>query len=545
MDGSTTSNKLLQSMEIVPYELQTIDSDSTQSFEDVQMQSPAMGGYNSPLIKKISCGSKSDTSPPNSNDEMETATSSDIEIISNPNGDASSTASTTTRTSPLKNDKKPENVHVTAQPLTTSSSAIPSRKGHCREPSEISILSMDSQSEDEIEKLVKRISELNSIVEARELRLLQSERQNSELQERNNHLEALFSSSNSQSSEEYTKRVSSLEKKFQNCIRERDSLRTKIKELETKIPKNDLTDALTESQNMIVELRQEGEKLSKEILQQSNIIKKLRSKEKASDTQLKSLKDQLSLTHEEVERLKKTLSAKEDVERTQIEAVHKMTSQNQNLTTENSQLRSKLDDTQQKLITLQKSFDAVKSELQQRSKQHSDLSRAAENVQAAEKEKALVKAENQELQKQLQELREKIKMSEQQAMKRDQQLREENRQLLARLEAAELRAESSTQEISQTTIPLMRHLESLQQTLTQRTTNWNKEEKQLLEKLDAAETRLKTLENIEETSNSKIELLKSKCQELEEKLAHAIMEEEKTQISLQLEIKQKETEYNR
>ncbi|XP_037824548.1 TATA element modulatory factor [Lucilia sericata] len=547
MDSSTASNKLLQSMEMVPYELQTIDSDSTQSFEDVQLHSPASGvnATNSQLIKKISRSSKSDTSPPNSNDEMETATSSDIEIISNPNGDASSTASTTTRTSPLKDDKKTENTNISLPPMAANNSLLTSRKGHCREPSEISILSMDSQSEDEIEKLLKRISELNSIVEARELRLLQSERQNAELQDRNNELQALVNSNNLQSSEEYTKRVSSLEKKFQNCIRERDTLRTKVKDLEAKIPKSDLNDALTESQNMVLELRQEGEKLAKEILQQSNIIKKLRAKEKTSDNQLKSFKDQLSLTHEEVERLKKTLSAKEEVERTQIEAVHKMTSENQRLNSDNSQLRSKLDDTQQKLNTLQRSFDAVKTELQQRSKQHSDLSRTAENVQAAEKEKALAKAENQELQKQLLELREKIKSTEQQAMKRDQQLREENRQLMARLEAAELRAESSTQEISQTTIPLMRHLESLQQTLNQRTTNWNKEEKLLLEKLDAAQTRLKSLETIEDSTNAKIELLKSRCQELEEKLSHAVMEEEKTKISLQLELRQKETEYNR
>lgn len=542
MDTSTASNKLLQSMEMVPYELQTIDSDSTQSFEDVQLQSPT--NANSQLIKKISRSSKSDTSPPNSNDEMETATSSDIEIISNPNGDASSTASNTTRTSPLKNDKKIETSNASV-PMAVSSSVLTGRKGHCREPSEISILSMDSQSEDEIEKLLKRISELNSIVEARELRLLQSERQNAELQEKNNELQALVNSNNLQSSEEYTKRVSSLEKKFQNCIRERDTLRMKVKELEAKIPKNDLTDALSESQNMVTELRLEGEKLAKEVLQQSNIIKKLRVKEKASDNQLKSLKDQLSLTHEEVERLKKTLSAKEDVERTQIEAVHKMTSENQRLSTENSQLRSKLDDTQQKLSTLQRSFDAVKAELQQRSKQHSDLSRTAENVQAVEKEKALAKAENQELQKQLQELREKIKNTEQQNMKRDQQLREENRQLMARLEAAELRAESSTQEISQTTIPLMRHLESLQQTLNQRTANWNKEEKLLLEKLETAQSRLKTLENIEDSTNAQIELLKSRCHELEEKLVHAVMEEEKAKISVELELKQKEAEYNR
>lgn len=547
MDASTATNKLLQSMEMVPYELQTIDSDSTQSFEDIQLQSPGSQGkeLNSQLLKNISPSSKSDTSPPNSNDEMETATSSDIEIISNPNGDASSTASTTTRTSPLKNEKKTENPNISPPLMAANNSSLTNHKGHCREPSEISILSMDSQSEDEIEKLLKRISELNSIVEARELRLLQSERQNSELQERYNELQALVSSNNLQSSEEYTKRVSSLEKKFQNCIRERDSLRSKIRDLEMKIPKNDLNDALTESQKMVTELRLEGEKLAKEILQQSNIIKKLRAKEKTSDNQLKCFKDQLSLTHEEVERLKKTLSVKEEVERTQIEAVHKMTSENQKLSTENSQLRSKLDDTQQKLNTLQRSFDAVKIELQQRSKQHSDLSRTAENVQTAEKEKALAKAENQELQKRLQELREKIKTAEQQAMKREQQLREDNRQLMTRLEAAELRAESSTQEISETTIPLMRHLESLQQTLTQRTTNWNKEEKLLLGKLDAAQMRLKTLETVEESSNTKIRLLKTKCQELEEKLAHAVMEEEKTKISLQLELRQQETDFNR
>lgn len=545
IDGSSATNKISQSMEISSFELQTIDSDSTQSFEDVQLISPTSYGHiSSQILNKICQNSKNDTSPQNSNDEMETATSSDIEIISNPNGDASSTASNTARTSPLKNEKNSKTADNAAATTASHNSAIRTHKGHCREPSEISILSMDSQS-DEIEKLLKHISELNSLVEARELQLLQFERQNTELHVRNNELQALVNCNNIQSCEEYTKRVSSLEKKFQNCIRERDSLREKIKDLESKVPKSDLNDALAESQNMVTELQLEGEKLAKEILQQSNIIKKLRAKEKTSDNQLKALKDQLSLTHDEVERLKKTLSVKEDVERTQIEAVHKMTSENQRLSNENAQLRSKLDDTQQKLNTLQRSFDAVKAELQQRSKQHCDLSRTAENVQAVEKQKAQAKAENQELQKQLQELREKIKSTEQQAMKRDQQLREENRQLLERLEAAEVRAESSTQEISQTTIPLMRHLESLQQTLNQRTANWNKEEKILLEKLDTAQARLKSLENIEESANAKIGLLKERCQELEDKLGHAAIEEEKVKISLQLELRQKEADYER
>lgn len=514
----------------VSYELQTIDSDSTQSFEDVQLNL-TKSDQSFSIDEKVYVSNT--PSAQTSNDEMETATSSDIEIISNP--------STTTRTSPQK-DEKNANVGIKPKGTPGESSA---KVGHCREPSEISMFSIDSPSEDEVEKLLKRISELNSIIEARELRLLQSEQRNSELQERNNELLSLINEDGMPPTEEYTKRLSALEKKFQNCIRERDTLRAEIKELQGKIPKNDLNNALTESQNMVAELRQEGEKLSKEILQQSNIIKKLRSKEKSVEVQIKSMTDQLSASNEEVDRLKKTLSAKEDVERTQIEAVHKMSSDNQKLEKENSSLRSKLEDTQQKLITLQHSFEAVKVELQQRSKQHSDLSISRTAIQAIEKEKSQLQAENQELQKQLQEFADKLRSTELTAIRKEQQLREENRSLMNRLEAAELRAESSTHEISQTTIPLMRHLESLQQTLNQRTNKWNKEEKFLLDKLDAAKTRLQSLEHIEETSKEQIELLRSRCQDLEDKLSNAIMKEEKCKINLQLEMNKRETDYSR
>uniref|UniRef100_A0A1B0B779 TATA element modulatory factor 1 TATA binding domain-containing protein n=1 Tax=Glossina palpalis gambiensis TaxID=67801 RepID=A0A1B0B779_9MUSC len=525
-----------------PFELQTIDSDSTQSFEDVQPQFADSSEARTNQSKEPS--SRSDTSPNNSNDEGETATSSDIEIISSPNGDASSTNSNMTRQSSTKL-KKSESVNLRSSVPAVSARSNVNRKGHCRESSEISILSIDSQSEDELEKLINRISELNSIVEARELRLLESERQNSMLRERNVELQSLVDVNSLQTSEDYTKRMSSLEKKFQAGIRERETLHSQIKELQTKIPKNDLIQALSESQIMTTELKQEGEKLSKEILQQSNIIKKLRSKEKVTNIQLKTFSDQLTIANDEVERLKRTLAAKEDVERTQIEAVHKMVSENQKLEKENAHLNSKLDDVTQKLNTLQKSFDAVKAELQQRSKQHTDFTKTAEAVQMAEREKQVIQMANQELQQQLQELREKLRLSEQAAIKREQHLREENRHLMTRLEAAELRAESSTQEISQTTIPLMRHLESLQYTLNQRTNNWNKEEKSLLAKVENSQSRLKALENIEKISNEKADLLKSRCQDLEEQLTHAIMQEEKTKIALQFELKQAESKYNK
>ncbi|XP_004535214.1 TATA element modulatory factor isoform X1 [Ceratitis capitata] len=551
--NNSPSKKMIISLEDTRSDSHNADSDSTQSFEDVQMQATCSVSQYLEKVQAVSpesdeqadaLNSKTNSSPHNSNDEMETTTSSDIEIISNPNGNGdSSSTNSMTRASPLKWKKL-----MTAQGIGQSSSMSTStKKGHFRGPSEISILSEDSQSE--LDKLMHRISELSDTLEARELRLLQLERQNMELQERNteieNTLETLKTNSGSiDTAEGFTQRLSALEKKFQASIRERDALRIQIKdlkeELKLKIPK----EQLIESNVMIDELRLEGEKLSKEILQQSNIIKKLRAKEKTSDATLKKNKEEIVSLTEELERLKKQLNAKEEVERSQIEAVHKISSEKRKLEDENSQQRSKLEDIQSKLSTLQASFEAAKLELQQRTRQHTDLTRTAEEAITAKKERETLKAENQEILNQLSELREKLRGTEQATTKRETQLREENRELMRRLEAAEMRAEAAAQEASLTTVPLMRQLESLQNTLTQRTSNWNQEEKILLDKLAAAQTKLKSLENVETKYEERLELLQKHCTELEDSLSQALLREEKAKMSLQqvqLEYNMKET----
>ncbi|XP_011188561.2 TATA element modulatory factor [Zeugodacus cucurbitae] len=542
------SQKIIISLEDTRSDSHHADSDSTQSFEDVQMQtscavsqylektqaiSPASDDQNDAM------NSKTNSSPHNSNDEMETTTSSDIEIISNPNGNGdSSSTNSMTRISPLKWKKL-----MSSQAGGQTHGMTCTKKGHFRGPSEISILSEDSQSE--LDRLMHRISELSDTLEARELRLLQLERQNIELQERNAEIENTLenfktNSGGSDTTEGYTQRLSALEKKFQASIRERDALRIQIKdlkdELQLKIPK----EQLAESNIMIQELRSEGEKLSKEILQQSNIIKKLRAKEKTSDATLKKNKEEIAVLTDELERLKKTLNAKEEVERSQIEAVHKMSSEKRKLEDENAQQRSKLEDLQSKLQTLQSSFEAAKLELQQRTRQHTDLTRTAEEATAAKKERESLKAENLEILNQLSELREKLRGTEQTTTRREQHLREENRELLRRLEAAEMRAEAAAQEASLTTVPLMRQLESLQNTLTQRSANWNQEEKLLLEKLAATQTKLKSLENVELKYEERVELLQKHCTELEDTLSHALLQEEKAKMSLQ----QAQLEYN-
>jgi len=127
-------------------------------------------------------------------------------------------------------------------------------------------------------------------------------------------------------------------------------------------------------------------------------------------------------------------------------------------------------------------------------------------------------------------------------------MREENRQLMRRLEAAELRAESSTQELGATTTPLIRQIESLQRTLDQRSAAWNREEQQLLQKLDDSQVQLRSLQQLESVQGEKQELLRTRCGLLEEKLSSALMEAEAAKMALRqhdLEAANKENDHKK
>lgn len=116
------------------------------------------------------------TSGHTSGDELETATSSDIEIISGPNGDSSSAHS---RHSPAKRPKHdPPLCKVTL------------KKGHNRELSGASSASDDS----EAERLLRRVAEMADMLEAREAKLAEVSRRNAELAEANGDLRAQLES---------------------------------------------------------------------------------------------------------------------------------------------------------------------------------------------------------------------------------------------------------------------------------------------------------------------------------------------------------------
>ena len=94
-----------------------------------------------------------------------------------------------------------------------------------------------------------------------------------------------------QITDEYTQRLSALERKFQQAIRERDSLRKSLEQVRQETSAR-LANAESSAEKdvIITELREEGEKLSKQQLQHSNIIKKLRAKDKENEALIKSQK---------------------------------------------------------------------------------------------------------------------------------------------------------------------------------------------------------------------------------------------------------------
>lgn len=493
------------------FEIQTQVSDSNHSFEEIH----------NPLHRKSQTSSdqtKKNGSGQNSGDELETTTSSDIEIISSPNGDSSSAASCN------KLNLKGEFQNLQDLKLE--------RKCHSRELSEISVLSLNSDDSTSIspggemercdEKLFKRIQELSETLEQREYKLMQMGRNNAELVETNNKLAQEIDSikkgrggldmTNIQ--EEYTQRLSALEKKFQQSIRDNAQQKKQIEqmksEMDTMVSRLDYEKMHSEKDSMIETLKNEGEKLSKQILQHSTVTKKLRTRLKEYEESTKKFEAQIIELTDENTKMKKLLVTKEEIEKSQTDGINKLTGDKRRFERENSQLKNQVEDLQSKLNLIQNSHEVMK-------KESNDKAQDTIKHLSEDKEKAL--NESRALAIELSELRSKLREVEGRSSQKEQKLRLENLDLKQKLEETEFRIEDHKQEASLATIPLIRQLESLQSTLNSRTKSWENQEKLLLEKIEEAENKLKSHNDHDRSSRDQVTQLNIKISNLEEKLS--------------------------
>ncbi|KPI97133.1 TATA element modulatory factor [Papilio xuthus] len=348
-------------------------SESSQKESIKERTSPISSDSKSDLVK---IGSDR-TSGHTSGDEVETATSSDIEIIPSPNGD---NGHSFCRSSPGKYNFKQGKFDGTTSPnlvdLVLGKSLATKIRGHTRELSETSVQSntSDESQGSENDRLMRRLCEMAEILDARESRLMEVSRSNAELIESNTNLKSQMESLLAKHdagdinliTEDYTQRMSALEKKFQQAIREKDQLRKELDKLKTEATRkgsSELEEGIKERDEVIAQLQEEGEQLSRQQLHHSNIIKKLRAKDKDNEQVIKGLRDKIAELSSELDRAKRAAAAKEELEVSQIEAVYRLTTANKKMETELVETRSALEDTLERLESARTSLEGARREL--------------------------------------------------------------------------------------------------------------------------------------------------------------------------------------
>lgn len=129
---------------------------------------------------------------------------------------------------------------------------------------------------------------------------------------------------------EFSDRISAKEKKLQAVSRDRDQLKRRLQDLEKEQQNRIDTDlaavtaAVKEKEGQIVGLMEEGERLSKQQLQNSNTIKKLRTSSKQDQQLIASQKNELEKLEAEVKELKETLKVKNENEEKYQDVISKL-----------------------------------------------------------------------------------------------------------------------------------------------------------------------------------------------------------------------------
>ncbi|XP_028854809.1 TATA element modulatory factor [Denticeps clupeoides] len=390
----------------------------------------------------------------------------------------------------------------------------------------------------QILELQKIIDELTRRLETREGQLLSVSKDKAGLDELCDNLKDEIISLKDEASsvqslkEEFTQRIAEAERKAQLACKERDIAKKEIKglrdELSTRFNSNETLELIREKEEQIRELLDEGEKLSKQQLQHSNIIKKLRAKEKESDARMakdgKKVKDQ----EDELRHLQQVLDGKEELEKQHRDNIKKLNGVVERQEKDVSRLQGELEELQEKSRSLQAALDNSYRELAELHKvnatKDSEAQEAAlsREVQAKEElgvalEKATEESRIQQeaLANQVADLRVALQRAEQQQAKKEDYLREEISELQQRLQAAETRNQELSQSVTTATRPLLRQIENLQATLGSQTASWEKLEKSISDRLADAQAQLAVAVEKERASTEDLQAMKTQVVSLE------------------------------
>ncbi|KAG8557089.1 hypothetical protein GDO81_018328 [Engystomops pustulosus] len=357
-----------------------------------------------------------------------------------------------------------------------------------------------------MEDMQKIINELNSRLEKRETQLLSVSKEKALLEETLDNLRDELvrvkeeSSSVSLLKDEFTHRIAEAERRAQLACKERDSAKKDVKamkeELATRLKSSETAEIMKEKDEQIKGLMEEGEKLSKQQLHNSTIIKKLRTKEKEHEKTINKQSTKIRELEEELQLLKQTLDGKEEVEKQHRENIRKLNSVVERQEKDVGRLQAELEEIQERNRSVQAALDSSYRELAELHKANATKASEAQEVAlsceikakeemclALEKAKEESQKQQEALAIQVADLRVALQRGEQQAARKEDYLRQEIAELQQRLQEGEARNQELSQSVTSATRPLLRQIENLQATLAAQTTSWEKLEKNLSDRL--------------------------------------------------------------
>ncbi|XP_032066088.1 TATA element modulatory factor [Thamnophis elegans] len=423
----------------------------------------------------------------------------------------------------------------------------------------------------EKQELCKIIDSLTEKLEVRETRLLSVSKEKAHLEESCDNLKDEIvkmkeeNSSISSLKEEFAQRIADAEKKVQLACKERDTAKKEIKvlkeDLATRLNSNETAELLKEKDEQIKGLLEEGEKLSKQQLQNSNIIKKLRAKEKERENTNTKQNKKIKELEDELQHLKQILDGKEEIEKQHRENIKQLNSIVECQVKDLRRLQVDLEDLEEKNRSAQAALDNAYKELADLHKTNAakdcEAQEAALSHEIKVKEELgliLEKAQEEAYQQQealaiqVTDLRIALQRAEQQAARKEDYLRQEISDLQQRLQEAETRNQELSQSVTSATRPLLRQIENLQATLGAQTLSWEKLEKNLSERLGESQAALAAQTERERAATE--ELLSNKIQLSSTESQNSLLRQENSRLQAQLEaeksrLKKLENENNR
>ncbi|NXH65559.1 TMF1 factor, partial [Hydrobates tethys] len=409
----------------------------------------------------------------------------------------------------------------------------------------------------EKQEFKKMIDSLTEKLEKREIQLLSTSKEKARLEEAYDNLkDEIFrmkeeSSSLSSLKEEFAQRIADAEKKLQLACKERDAAKKEVKtvkeELATRLNTNETAELLKEKEEQIKGLMEEGEKLSKQQLHNSNIIKKLRAKEKERENINTKQNKKIKELEEELQHLKQVLDGKEDLEKQHRDSIKQLNSVVERQEKDLAKLQAEVEDLEERNRSVQAALDSAYKELADLHKANatkdSEAQEAALSREMKAKEElglALEKAQDEARQQQealaiqVADLRLALQRAEQQAARKEDYLRQEIGELQQRLQEAESRNQELSQSVTSATRPLLRQIENLQATLGAQTSAWEKLEKNLSDRLGESQTLLAAAAERERAATE--ELLSNKIQMSSTESQNSLLRQENTRLQAQLEV---------